>query len=105
MAKKLKAKHLFDLTFVSDARLGPDGKQVAVVQTTIHEPAEDDAPPEYRSHIFLYSVAGGEGVQLTREGSANQNPRFSPDGSSLAFVSRRGEGSRPQLYLLPFGGG
>lgn len=104
MAKKLKAKHLYDLTFISDAQLSPDGKQVAVVQTTVHEP-EGDAPPEYRSHIFLYAASGGEGVQLTREGRANQNPRFSPDGSALAFTTRRGEEEQPQLYLLPLGGG
>jgi dipeptidyl aminopeptidase/acylaminoacyl peptidase len=114
MAKKLKAKHLFELTFVSDAQLSPDGKQVAVVQTTIHTPDNKpdgkDAPPEYRSHIFLYNVAGGDGVQLTHSGEANTQPHFSPDRSQLAFVSKRGvskqgEGSKPQLYLLPLGGG
>ena len=105
---KLKAKHLFDLTFVSDAQLSPDGRQVAAVQTTVYEPSDKEKPPEYRSHIFLYDVqapAGGEGVQLTHGGESNTQPRFSPDGSRLAFVSKRGEESLPQLYLLSLSGG
>ncbi len=105
---KLKAKHLFELTFVSDAQLSPDGRQVAAVRTTIYEPSDKEKPPEYRSHIFLYDVqapAGGEGVQLTHGGESNTQPRFSPDGSRLAFVSKRGEESLPQLYLLSLGGG
>ena len=119
---KLKAKHLFDLTFVSDAHLSPDGKQVVAVQTTVvqsDDPPEGEKPPAYRSHLFRYdtalsdtasdtasdTVAPDGGVQLTRSGEANTQPRFSPDGLQLAFVSQRGEGAKAQLYLLPLGGG
>ena len=107
--KKLKAKHLFELTFVSDAQLSPDGKQVAAVQTTVQQPGDQpddkEKPPEYRSHIFLYSTVGDENVQLTYSGEANIRPRFSPDGTQLAFISKRGEASEPQLYLLALSGG
>lgn len=103
---KLKAKHLFDLTFVSDAQLSPDGKRVAAVQTTVYRPDAADRPPAYRSHLFLYSVAAPNGgLQLTRGGEANAQPRFSPDGAQLAFSSKRGEAAKAQLYLLPLGGG
>ena len=115
---KLKAKHLFDLTFVSDAHLSPDGKQVVAVQTTVvqsDDPPEGEKPPAYRSHLFRYdtalsdtasdTVAPDGGVQLTRSGEANTQPRFSPNGLQLAFVSQRGDGAKAQLYLLPLGGG
>jgi len=105
MAKKLKAKHLFDLTFVSDAQLSPDGRRVAVVQTTISRPDDKEKPPAYRSHLFLYDAAGGDGVQLTHSGEANSQPRFSPDGTQLAFTAKRGEEEKAQLYLLPLSGG
>ena len=100
---KLKAKHLLDLTFVSDAQLSPDGGQVVAVETTIKQPDDKDKPPEYQSQLFLYGV-GDEPRQLTYSGPCTQ-PRFSPDGTRLAFVSKRGESEKPQLCLLPLGGG
>ena len=109
---KLKAKHLLDLVFVSDAQLSPDAKQVVAVQTTIRQPddqksANRDKPPEYQSQLFLYGV-GDKPRQLTYSGS-NTQPRFSPDGTRLAFVSQRpgkaGDEEKPQLCLLPLSGG
>ncbi len=109
---KLKAKHLLDLVFVSDAQLSPDAKQVVAVQTTIQQPDDQksddrDKPPEYQSQLFLYGV-GDEPRQLTYSGS-NTQPRFSPDGSQLAFVSQRpgktGDEEKPQLCLLPLSSG
>ncbi len=105
MSKRLKSKHLLELTFIADAQLSPDGKQVAAVETTIERPEDDAKPPEYRSHIFLYPSAGEASRRLTYSGEANTQPRFSPDGTLLAFVSSRGEGKKPQLYLLPLDGG
>ena len=104
---KLKAKHLFDLTFVADAQLSPDGKQVAVVQTTVVQPdstSGGEKPPAYRSHLFLYNTAlpdtashdvlvPDSGVQLTREGEVNTQPRFSPDGGTIVMSVARGGGS------------
>ena len=103
---KLKAKHLLDLTFVSDAQLSPDGGQVVAVQTTIRQPSDKDKPPEYQSQLFFYGV-GDEPRQLTYSGPCTQ-PRFSPDGTRLAFVSKRAgadNDAKPQLCLLPLTGG
>ncbi len=103
---KLKAKHLLDLVFVSDAQLSPDGGQVVAVQTTVQQPNDKDKPPEYQSHLFLYGV-GDEPRQLTYSGS-NMQPRFSPDGTRLAFVSKRAgadDEAKPQLCVMPLNGG
>jgi dipeptidyl aminopeptidase/acylaminoacyl peptidase len=121
MAKKLKAKSLFELTFLSDAQLGPDGKRAVAVHTTIEAPSSESAaahdashralddgsqtPPRYVSHLFLYSTAeAGRARQLTQVGQANTHPRFSPSGDAIAFLSKR-EADKAQLYLLPLGGG
>ena len=105
---KLKADSLFDLTFISDAHLSLNGEHIAAVQTVIQQPGdlpeERDKPPRYVSHIFLYDPGTGDAVQLTRTGDANTHPRFSPDGSQLAFLSNR-EGEKAQLYVMPLAGG
>ena len=109
MAKKLKADSLFELTFISDPQLSPDGKRAAAVQSVIEQADDKDKPPRYVSHLFLYDTSAGEGVdnavQLTHSGETNTQPRFSPDGSQLAFLSKRGEDEKPQLYLIPLSGG
>jgi dipeptidyl aminopeptidase/acylaminoacyl peptidase len=55
------------------------------------------------SEIWMMGVDGSNLRQMTMGRHHDSSPVFSPDGSSLLFVSDRGEGS--QLYLLRVGGG
>ncbi len=110
MAKKIKAESLLELTFISDPQLSPDGSRAAAVHTVIEQSEDKDKPPHYVSHIFLYDTSTNptetsRAMQLTRTGSANTHPRFSPDGSRLAFLSQRGEDDKAQLYVMPLSGG
>ena len=102
---KLKAESLFDLTFISDPQLSPDGKRAAAVHTVIESADEEDKPPRYVSHLFLYDTGTGEAVQVTHSGDTNTRPRFSPDASQLAFLSKRGGDEKAQLYTMPLTGG
>jgi TolB protein len=47
--------------------------------------------------IYRMPVAGGEAKRITFAGSYNTTPRISPDGKTLAFISRR-EG-KFQLFI------
>lgn len=84
---------------VGDFAVSPDGKQVAYVTTHT-----DLARGKRWSHIWLLSLPDGQARQLTQGEHSNRQPRFSPDGRFLAFVSDR-EGKTPQLFLLPLAGG
>lgn len=89
---------LFNVKRVSDPQVSPDGKWVAYVVTVFNKKANNS-----NSDIWLISMNGGEPRQLTTHPKADLNPRWSPDGKNLAFISTR-DGS-PQIYLLPIDGG
>jgi dipeptidyl aminopeptidase/acylaminoacyl peptidase len=86
---------LYKIVKVSDSQISPDGKWVAYVRTTV-----DKVGNGYHSSIWISSLSDSTAKprQLTR-GKSDSQPRWSPDGQTLAFVSVRGD--KPQIYLLP----
>ena len=87
------------LKSVGDPQLSPDGRWVAY---SVTEPSLKDN--RGISRIWLADVATGQGRQLTGGGpGSDRQPRWSPDGRTLAFVSTRESGA--QLWVLPMGTG
>ena len=99
----LKAEALLELTFIADPALSPDGRHAAAVHTVIVQ--DEDEPPRYRSNIYLYDLTTGEETHFTRSSFKDSHPRFSPDGSKLAFLSQREKDGKAQLYLMNLTGG
>jgi len=92
-----------DLTrirFVSDPQISPDGRTVAFVVTELSEERD-----EYLSNIWLVPAAGGAPRRFTTGPRRDTAPRWSPDGTRLAFVSERESGKKGQLYVMPAQGG
>jgi dipeptidyl aminopeptidase/acylaminoacyl peptidase len=91
---------LIDLPSLSDPQLSPDGRQVLYVQS------EADWRQNRRvSHIWRINRDGTGAVQLTRGERGESEPRWSPDGATIAFVARRGDDEADQVYLIPNAGG
>src|SRR5437764_11326758 len=92
---------VYALSGVADPRLRPGGGEVAYVVWWI-----DGDDKEYRSAIWLAAVDGSTAPrQLTSGAKRDSSPRWSPDGTRLAFTSSRGEQKTSQLYVLPLEGG
>lgn len=91
--RPITAEDLNRIHYVQDPQISPDGKHVAFVLVS-PEPLEKT----YKRNIWLYQIEEGDSIQLTRGGKDSQ-PRWSPDGKQLAFVSGRAD--KPQIYLLP----
>ncbi len=104
MPRRLESSDLLGLVFVSDPQLSSGGRLGAAVATRIERPP-DDAPPRYRSEIVLVDLRAGETRPFTSSEHSDSSPRFSPDDTRLAFLRRRSESARPQLHLMPVGGG
>lgn len=82
--RPLSAADLFRLKLVSDPQPSPDGTTLAYVVTTLNQ--DED---EYQSSIWLLPIESGEPRQLTNGAARDTSPCWSPDGSTLAFVSNR----------------
>ena len=98
----MRPEDVYALTGVSDPRVRPGGGEVAYVVWSI-----DRDENEYRQSIWLARTDGSEPPRRLTTGKNDTQPRWSPDGQRLAFVSKRGEGDKKpgQLHVMPLGGG
>lgn len=88
--RPISADDLKRIKLVSDPQPQPEGALVAWVVTSI-----DDAGDTYASAIWVGNADGTGARQLTSGTSRDTTPRWSPDGTTIAFVSNR----EPMLTL------
>src|SRR6266853_3744063 len=93
---------LFAFRWVASPQISPDGRQVAYVLVTVN--AKHDG---YETSVWIVATdAGTPGASAPRRLTAGPHdgaPRWSPDGTTLAFL--RPKDGHAQLYLLSLAGG
>jgi Tol biopolymer transport system component len=110
---------IMSLNNVGGAQISPNGSQVVyVVSAWEHpnaNPAKGDTAKgdkhEVRAHLWIVPADGSRPArQITFSERGESQPQWSPDGSTIAFLSARGtasgeDGPRPQIHLLRLDGG
>src|SRR5258708_4856787 len=97
-------KDIFGFTWIGDTQLSPDGSRAAYVQTAVNVKRDG-----YDTAIYLLDTAQPmmPARRLTN-GPHDAQPRWSPDGTQLAFtraVEKEGKPQPAQLYMLSLAGG
>src|SRR5688572_362380 len=90
--KQLKSIDVFQLEYADDVQISPDGLRIVYVRVS-HDIMTDRA----RRNLWLVNADGTNNRPLRSESKNFMSPRWSPDGTRLAYVSAA-EGS-PQLYV------
>ena len=99
--RNLTAEDLYQFVVVSDVRISPQGRDVVYALQRV------DAKDEKKySNLWIVAAETAKPRQFTAGDQADVHPRWSPDGSQIAFLSNRKDTAKPpQVYLIPFGGG
>ncbi len=96
--RPLRFEEAVQLQRLGGFSVSPDGRQVAFAAATPDVEANTS-----RSAIWMIPAGGGEAVRMTSGEKRDSDPRFSPDGRRLAFLSNRDGGS--QIWVLNLAGG
>jgi len=99
----LTAEVIADLATVSSVAISPDGKRIAYVVRT--PPDAMEGPHGSRSIIWVANVATGDTKRFSAADKSSRHPRWSPNGKSIAFLSRRSGDASTQIYVMPADGG
>ena len=83
---------------VTEPQVSPDGKWIAYTITYYSKETNKG-----NSDIWIVSVDGGVAKQLTNSPKADKEPRWMPDGKTIAFISALD--GEPQVYTVPVTGG
>jgi dipeptidyl aminopeptidase/acylaminoacyl peptidase len=84
---------------VTGLAMAPDGSAVAYLVTSYDRKSDESV-----SSLWVADWVGKAGVQLTHGVSVSE-PRFSPDGRSVSFLTARPERGTTQLWMVSRHGG
>lgn len=86
---------------VGSPRVSPDGKRIVY---TVNEAVMTADKSEFVTQIWMATTDGKENYQVTFGEKSSTNPKWSPDGSAIAFTSNRKD-NKNNLYVLRLMGG
>jgi dipeptidyl aminopeptidase/acylaminoacyl peptidase len=96
----MTAEDLYRFRLATDCEISPDGQYVVFCVQRVDR--EDE---KKFMNLWLVSTDAGEPSQFTYGDHVDSKPRWSPDGTKIAFLSDRDDEDQPQIYVIPLGGG
>jgi dipeptidyl aminopeptidase/acylaminoacyl peptidase len=84
----------------SDPQWSPDGRRIAFVSDRTGKAFDEG----HNTDVWVMDAAGGPLTKISDHGTADNSPRWSPDGTTIAFVSAVPEKSHAKIWLAPSSG-
>ncbi len=98
--RTITADDLYRFQLVTDCEISPDGEHVVLCVQRVDQEKEKKC-----TNLWIVPTRGGDPRPFTTGDHVDSSPRWSPDGSRIAFLSNRVDEDQPQIHLIPFGGG
>ncbi len=89
---------VFDLQWVSDPQISPDGRRIVYKRNSM-----DIMTDGTSARLWIVNADGSGNMPLTGRDVSESNAAWSPDGSRIAFTSSAGAGSEVYVYWLANG--
>jgi dipeptidyl aminopeptidase/acylaminoacyl peptidase len=84
-----------------DPHWSPDSTRIAFVSNRTGKEFDLD----HNSDVWTISAAGGGLTKISDHTGPDNNPRWSPDGSRIAFLGSEDDEAPPLIYIAPSAGG
>ncbi|MGS0673780.1 prolyl oligopeptidase family serine peptidase [Shewanella sp. 125m-1] len=97
--KPLSVDVLWQLNRIGSPIISPQGDKI-IAPVTQYDVPEDKGSTQ----LWLFNKDGDSQQALTAKGMRASEATFSPDGKTLAFISKRDDDEAGQIYLLPMNG-
>lgn len=85
----------------SDPQWSPDGSTIAFVSDRTGLAYESSR----NTDVWTIAAEGGQLTKISDHAEADNQPRWSPDGKTIAFVGSTNPRQHPKIYLAPSKGG
>jgi len=84
-AQSLRSQDLYRFRSVTDAQFSPDERSIAYTVSM------NDRPGKPYSQVWIMDLASQKSVRIGGEKDSSSHPRWSPDGTMIAFMGGMGE--------------